>query len=293
MFTSPTKEHAATNAQMPDAVVARWQDGDLQRTFRFLKESSRFRLRPSDVFVVSYPRSGTTLTLWMLHLLLGTRPASTQEPPPFAHLNVACPWWERDLARGIHTAASLDEVPSPRVFKSHLLPCWLPQGAKVVWVRRGFSEVFDSYLRLYRSHLGFDGSVNTFVEAYANGRLQYGCWADHCDAWLEASARGDEVLPLRFERLVSRTEDAYVSLARHVGQPLHTNELPALVELSRASYMKRFETAFDHATAPQGRARAKQGEFIMGTRNDKAVDRGLLQHLAGATSKANISQFLR
>src|SRR5262245_3833885 len=66
--------------------------------------------RPDDIFIVTYPRSGTT---WMQMILYQL---TTDGNMNFPHITQHCPWFERSLKAG----KGFDTLPAPRLFKSHL-----------------------------------------------------------------------------------------------------------------------------------------------------------------------------
>ena len=74
------------------------------------------KLRPdSDIFVLTYPKSGTTWTQNIVrHLLF------TEDAPPYSDmpLNTRLPW----LDMLGFPAVELEAWPSPRVFKTHNTP---------------------------------------------------------------------------------------------------------------------------------------------------------------------------
>ena len=60
-----------------------------RRIASFLRGRLELEIRPTDVFISSYPRSGTTLTQWILYLL------KHEEQPDPDHLTTVSPWFER------------------------------------------------------------------------------------------------------------------------------------------------------------------------------------------------------
>ncbi|MGB9339178.1 MAG: sulfotransferase domain-containing protein, partial [Polyangiales bacterium] len=106
-----------------------------RRIAKFLRGTMELEVRQSDIFISSYPRSGTTLTQWIVYLL-----AHEAQPDPM-HLTKVSPWFERSLAIGELSASDFDRFPSPRVFKSHLPRQWLPDGARYIYVERDGLDV--------------------------------------------------------------------------------------------------------------------------------------------------------
>src|SRR6476619_4193224 len=72
--------------------------------------------RPDDIFIASFPKSGTTLMQMMLYQL--TSDGSMEIP----HIDSVCPWFEYEFMnhRGDSTQELFAALPSPRIFKTHM-----------------------------------------------------------------------------------------------------------------------------------------------------------------------------
>ena len=67
-----------------------------RRVANFLRGRLELEIRPSDVFISSYPRSGTTLTQWILYLLTHEEqpdPTHLTRVSPTAKTRYACLCW--------------------------------------------------------------------------------------------------------------------------------------------------------------------------------------------------------
>jgi hypothetical protein len=92
--------------------------------------------RPDDVFIVTYPRSGTT---WMQMILYQL---TTDGDMGFPHIYEYCPWFERSSRSGL----AFEARPSPRLFKSHLPYKQVPKGpCKYIYIARDGRDVAVSY----------------------------------------------------------------------------------------------------------------------------------------------------
>jgi hypothetical protein len=216
---------------------------DTRRTLRFLAGRVAFEARPTDVFVATYPRSGTTLTQWMLHLL-----RHGGEPGPLRHLGDVSPWFERDLALGKLDRRRMDALESPRIWKTHLTADWVPRGARVVAVIRDGRDVAISYYHFYRDYLRFEGSFDEFFERFLSGRVQYGSWFSHTAGWRARAGEGD-VLLLHYDALVEDRDAAIRRLAAFLDWPADDDVIDRVVRGSSFEAMKANEAWFDHATA--------------------------------------------
>jgi len=213
-----------------------------RRIANFLRGRMDFEVRPSDVFISSYPRSGTTLTQWILYLL-----AYEEQADP-THLTQVSPWFERSLAMGELSAADLDRLPSPRVFKSHLPRQWLPDGARYVYVERNGLDVLVSYFHFYRDYLGFEGTLDDFHRRFMDGRVQYGSWFEHVAGWHDRASDPD-LLITRYEDLTSDRKGSIDRLLDFLDWERDERWVDRAVIESSFDAMKRRESIFDHATA--------------------------------------------
>ena len=213
-----------------------------RRIAKFLRGRMELEVWESDIFISSYPRSGTTLTQWIVYLL-----AHEAEPEP-THLTKVSPWFERSLAIGELRASDLERFPSPRVFKSHLPREWLPDGARYIFVERDGSDVLLSYFHFYRDYLGFDGTLSEFCHRFMEGRLQYGSWFDHVAGWRERASDPD-VLLVRYEDLLGDRKAAIERIVDFLGWDCNERLIDRVVSESSFDAMKRRESVFDHATA--------------------------------------------
>ena len=213
-----------------------------RRITSFLRGRMEFESRASDVFISSYPRSGTTLTQWILYLL------SHEDRPEPEHLTQASPWFERSLAIGELTARDLASFESPRVFKSHLPREWLPNGGHYIYVERDVEDVVVSYFHFYRAYLGFRGSLDEFYVRFMGGRVQYGSWYEHVAGW-RAHAEDANVLILHYDDLLENRKESIQRIVAFLGWHCDERAIDRAVIESSFDAMKRRESVFDHATA--------------------------------------------
>ncbi len=227
-------------ASMLDATVRSLDNA--RRIANFLRGRMELEVRPSDVFISSYPRSGTTLTQWILYSL------THDEQPDPPHLTRVSPWFERSLAIGELNAADLNDLPSPRIFKSHLPRRWLPDGARYIYVERDAADVLVSYFHFYQAYLGFEGTLDEFYREFMRGRVQYGSWFDHVAGWREHASDPD-VLILRYEELLRDRRSCIERMVDFLGWERNEEVIQRAVIKSGFEEMKRRESIFDHATA--------------------------------------------
>jgi len=236
-----------------------------RRIAKFLRGRMELEVRESDVFISSYPRSGTTLTQWILYLL-----AHEGQPEP-AHLTKVSPWFERSLAIGELRASDFRRFPSPRVFKSHLPRQWLPDGARYIYVERDGLDVLISYFHFYRAYLGFEGTLDDFHRRFVEGRVQYGSWFEHVAGWREKASDAD-VLIVRYEDLLDDRKAEIERIVDFLGWECGERSVDRAVIESSFDAMKQRESIFDHATALLLERGVKPQSFLRAGQTGRGAD---------------------
>lgn len=230
--------------------------GDASRTVKFLRGRAAFEPRERDVFVASYPRSGTTWTQLLVYLLV-----SGQDELAFSHLAEVSPWWERSLAYRSDAPGEFAALPDSRVFKTHLPRRWLPAVGRCVYVWRDPADVAVSYFHLYRRYLGFDGEFGAFFERFLRGDVQYKSWFRHVAGW--SAHRGDpQVLFVSYEEMRRDPRGELARIADFLGIPLTSARVEGLVAATDFQSMKAHEQKFDHLGELRLQWGIRDGAFV-------------------------------
>ena len=215
-----------------------------------------FTPREDDIFIVTYPRSGTT---WMQMILYQLASGGNMD---FTHICQVAPWFERVISFHVMTGQDIEAMPSPRIFKTHLTYQWIPKGqCKYIYVVRNGKDVAVSYYHFYRSHLGFKGDFSEFFDHFIQGQVQFGSWFDHVSGWWEHRDRLN-ILFLDYETLVRDLESCLDQIIQFCGFQVNPNQLSDIMEKCSFSFMKQHENKFDHLTAMIWEKGYKQNTFI-------------------------------
>ena len=208
--------------------------------------------RPDDVFIVTYPRSGTT---WMQMILYQL---TTDGSMDFPHIYEYCPWFERSSRSGL----GFEARPSPRLFKSHLTYKKIPKGpCKYIYVARDGKDVAVSYYHLYRSYNGFEETFPEFFNRYLRGKVGFGSWFEHVQDWWRH--RDDpNVLFLRYEELLRDLEGSLRKIIAFCGFEIAPERWPTILERCRFAFMKQHESQFDPTTGALWEQGVQGNEFL-------------------------------
>jgi peroxiredoxin len=220
LLADAAKQPATTIAQVPSPI-------------------EKFVPRAEDVFIVTYPRSGTT---WMQMILYQL---TTEGKMDFPHITNVSPWFERSLKDG----TVYDALHGPRVFKSHLSYHKIPKGpCRYIYVARDGKDVAVSYFHFYTTHMGFKGTFDEFFERFLKGEVHYGSWFRHVRGWWEH--RDDaNVLFLRYEELIADMPGCLRRISAFCGLEIAPKRWPDVLERCSFAFMKRHESQFDPLTA--------------------------------------------
>jgi len=195
--------------------------------------------RADDIFIVTYPKSGTT---WMQMILYQL---TTDGNMDFPHITAVCPWIERALIFHAMTVEELDKYPSPRIFKSHLNYTDIPKGScRYIYVTRNGRDVVASYYYHYKAQLFYRGTFSEFFDLFMQGKVLYGSWFKHIAEWLEH--KDDlNILFLQYEDLIRDLEGSIRKISDFCKIEIAPERLPEILEKCSFTFMKKYESKFD------------------------------------------------
>jgi hypothetical protein len=190
-------------------------------------------VRPSDTFIVSYPRSGNTWTRFLIANLL-----HPSENITFANIERFIPDAEAQSSR------YMKRVPNPRVIKSHQY--FDHRYRKVVYIVRDPRDVVISYYNFARKYRSIkDGHpLDLYVSDFVRGSLNstsWGTWGENVGTWIAARQGNPNFLLLRYEDLIAGTEAGLAALARFLGTDTAPEQLNQAIRLSSADRMRQLE----------------------------------------------------
>ena len=199
-----------------------------------------FSLRSDDVWIVAYPKAGSTWTQQIVRLL------QNRGEDDGKVLSESVPWLE--ALSYMYPHIKPDQLPSPRLFQSHFMydkmPCGSPNTTpcKYIYVARNPKDLVVSY---YYHHRGFKklhlGEVQweEFFELFVSGRADFGDYFEHVLGWW-AHRDDDNVLFLKYEDMKKDLPTAVASIAKFIekDKELSTTILDQVVKRTTFDAMK-------------------------------------------------------
>lgn len=235
MTASPPDLAPSGRALTPEglrALHARFStDGSVERALAFVP-------RPTDVFVATYSKSGTTLLQQIVH---GLRTSGDMD---FRDISEVVPWIE--VAHDLGQDLEAEQKAFPRAFKTHFDGDSLPVGGRVVYVVR---EPIAALVSFYHFNSGWfmePGAMNLerfALEFIARRRGRHDYW-HHVASWWPRLA-GEDVLPLCYEDVVADLPRSVARVARFIGVPEDPERLEIAIRQASKSFMQRFPTLWE------------------------------------------------
>lgn len=194
-------------------------------------------LRPTDVVVITFPKTGTT---WLQQICELLRTGGNMD---FMEITERQPWL--DLAYDCGVDMDADQHAEPRIFKSHQQLAAVNTGAKYISIVRNPKDVIQSVFRFEKAKgippfADFD-NVNDYA---ATGHFEIAnIWEFYTQLW---RARKDpNVLIQSYEELV-KDESAYLpGIAEFLGVQLDSDLRQTVLHMSSKGFMLEHATQFD------------------------------------------------
>jgi len=206
---------------------------DVERRYQHLRKN--FGERDSDIYISSFSRSGTTMTLMLLYQL------TTDGSMDVDHIFDVVTWLFYNALRG----TAPPQPPEPRIIKTHDDYTFYPAGSKgrFIYVVRDGMDVIVSFYYHRINAKSFSGTFEEHFEDFIygmdyNGR--YYNWFDHVKGWVENKNH----LPIHYvlyESLINDFDRTVEKIVRFCDLSVTETILKRAQERTSFAFMKKHE----------------------------------------------------
>ena len=200
-----------------------------------------FELYPDDVWVVTYPKCGTTWTQQIVRLL---RNNGVQDD---VRITTAVPWLEANFRYSVN----VEKLPRPRAFKSHypydIFPCGPPHTTpcRYIYVARNPKDAAVSlYFQMKSAYIpGIEW--DDYWRKFMAGEVEFGNYFDHLLSWLPHKD-DKNVLFLKYEDMKRDLPGAVSQIASFIGADPSSDVITDIADLTSFDKMKNDTTILGH-----------------------------------------------
>ncbi|XP_059166322.1 sulfotransferase 1E1-like isoform X2 [Physella acuta] len=204
-----------------------------------LRSIHQFDSREDDVWVVSFPKSGTT---WLQEIVYLVHNGVDTEKAASGNIEERFPFFEW-IYPGIKT---LNNMASPRLLKTHLPLSMLPNDVKkkkpkILYIARNPKDVVVSYYYFMTKYVIedqlFSGTMEDYCQLFIDDLIFYGPWWKHVkEAW-DRREEGN-ILVLFYEDMQQDLRKAVLDVATFLNKPLTETQVDLIVQHCSFASMK-------------------------------------------------------
>ena len=199
-------------------------------------------LRPTDVVITPFGKSGTTWLQQMAHTL------RTRGDTDFDDISRVVPWIETSTDLGLDLNA--EQKANPRLFKSHLDAHRIPAGGRYINACRDPKDVVYSLYKFMEGWFIEPGAISlddfaraTFMVTGSPDSSRVNYWT-HLKSWW-AHRDDQNVLFMAYEHMKDDLEGTIVQVAAFIGVELDDELLAITLEHSSLTFMQQHQHCFD------------------------------------------------
>ena len=209
---------------------------------KFQHRIKNWQVRQDDVYVLTFAKNGTTWTQELVWLLQnGCNFEEAKAVPidrrfPFLDLPVLLEFFKDDIPPSLHNYfETVEEWPSPRLIKSHLRLCLLPddllEKSKAVFCLRNPKDTVVSYYhheKLMKGH-GYAGDFPTYFDLFMDNLVIYSSYFEYIkEVWKQRNH--PNLCLLFFEDMKKDLASSVKKVAKFLGKDVTDEMVEKLVD---------------------------------------------------------------
>ncbi len=203
-----------------------------------LENLKSFKLYDDDVWIVSFPKSGTT---WLQQIVKLIRSNGLQDEAKITH---SVPWLE---AIERYPDVDVDKLSRPRAFKSHfpydIFPCGDPSThpCKYIYVARNLKDVAVSRYAQVKQLFFPDLNWDEFFDDFMSWKHGFGDYFGHVIGWWK-HRHDSNILFLKYEDLKKDLSGNVLKIASFIGTNLSDDVVTRVADMATFDKMKENPT---------------------------------------------------
>jgi hypothetical protein len=194
----------------------------------------------SDIYLVSYPKSGNT---WLRFLVANALKLHYESERSVNFFSISDIIPDVQISRNISLNPAFDDNTLPRIIKSHC--AYNPYYKRIVLLVRDPRDVMVSYYFHLMSHGTIPSSLkfSKFIRSY---RFGVKTWERHTNSWLKNRVNGQNLHIFTYENLSESTSETLYRILDLIGFSISMDLIEKAVQISSFENMKKLE----HSTRP-------------------------------------------
>ncbi|XP_077990131.1 sulfotransferase 1B1-like [Glandiceps talaboti] len=210
-----------------------------------------FEVRQDDVFLITYPKSGTTLMKAMISLIMNNaNEDSIRKLGKSAFTPAALHPESHAIEHREPPHVLLEQMECQRFIPTHLTTDLLPpqvfeKKPKVVYIARNPKDIAVSYFHLAQvDPLLYTCKWDEFFKRFLTGRVFCGDWGSHVIPWWERR-HNSNVMYLQYEDVVKNLGKVVREMTSFLEQQLTDEQLDRITDMCSFDSMKKEPIIFD------------------------------------------------
>ncbi|XP_054263693.1 luciferin sulfotransferase-like [Macrosteles quadrilineatus] len=207
-------------------------------------------VREDDIWIISFPKTGTTWTqemVWLLKNNLDYEKARKMIYERYLFLEYRLLWGDKPEDSYEVIPDMIQEVKDahpPRYIMTHLPKHLLPKDIltvkpKIIYVTRNPKDVAISYFYHFMAWNNYKGTMDHFLKAFVEDKVVYSPYYDHVLTYKKLSEENDNILFITFEDMKKDLSKVVKKTAEFLKVTYSDEELKALIEHLSFSKMKQ------------------------------------------------------
>jgi hypothetical protein len=195
--------------------------------------------RASDIFVASWPKSGTNWMKQLVHAIRLRGDPKLFEAEIKTDLSDIIPFLEGDPDVDHDSLVKAYPKDTPRVYQTHLKYEDVPKTGNIIYMMRDLPDVAVSFYKFVQQFDGMlvDNTVDEVARMMMDGKLYYGAWEEHIKSYFEVKDR--HLLLVKYEDFKANTKQVIEKVVEFMNVYLSDIEMARVEELVSFDSMKK------------------------------------------------------